>query len=510
MHRNERSRSYHTGATLTLSVLFILLQSVRSSHIRTAEHVFIVSYDGLMPHAMARHHLKNFARLRREGAGTSNARNDFDIAQTLPTHMSMFTGLPVEKHGIWEDKDNGRRINPSFQNIFDMVATTGGKTCMFVTKEKFQFFERSWAIDDFYFSLKTPAVHNKFMQQMTGSDPCKFTFLHYRDADFAGHKYHGEKSPYHEAVERLDRYLGEIFDMIESTPHLKDKTAFILTADHGFAESNHSDETKHKNYIIPYYVWGPGCDVTPAADLYLLNSSTRKYPGLRRPSNRDTLQPVRCHDAGPTAAALLGIKAASGRFSRQDLTVGRSSSAYASADTSTTSTTSTAVSSQQGKQYGYAGKRGTITQDTRTTTTAATPVPTKSSLSLADGADLPQLPQAEADASTVVLTEQRESGYDNKGGTNAAPPTNANSNTVSKEDLDTTSSSFADAANLPQLPQLPKQVLLSGAPPNYVPTKGGQCKRSGEFCTRNYECCNSCKKFDRTKDGPYIQWNKCR
>lgn len=461
MQRNQRSQCWchHIWSTLILSILFTIFPSARSDHIAAAEHVFILSYDGLMPHAMARKNLPNFARLRREGAGTDNARNDYDIAQTLPTHMSMFTGLPVEKHGIKKDKDSGQKIDPSIQNIFDLVSATGAKTCMFVTKEKFRFFQRSWKIDEYYFSKETQAVKSKFMQEMKGNDPCKFTFLHFRDADFAGHRYRGESYYYHKAVAKLDFILGEIFEMIDSSPHLKGKTAFILTSDHGFAGSNHADETKEKNYHIPFNVWGPGAGVTPAADLYLLNSSTRKNPGLGRPSNTGP-QPVRCHDAGPTAATLLGIGAPSGRFSLKDLTVGRSSSALSVLDTGIGST-----------------------EDRHN-----------------DSNDFNDSAEMNPDASVSVALQGNGQEEEETSPAETKNPSNNGEYSLTPQSV------ASEATD----PRPSNQIEMQPVAPPEPPTQGRKCKAKGGFCTRNYECCNTCKKFNRVKGGEYKAWNKCR
>lgn len=61
-------------------------------------HVIAISVDGLLPEAPARlgpEGAPAFHRLMREGAFTTEARTDPDLANTLPNHATMLTGRGV-------------------------------------------------------------------------------------------------------------------------------------------------------------------------------------------------------------------------------------------------------------------------------------------------------------------------------------------------------------------------------------------------------------------------------
>lgn len=283
-----------------------------------ANFVIHVSIDGLMPHATRG--LPNFKRLRDEGAWTHNARNDPLTAQTTPNHASQFTGLSVREHGYKDDaNDDKDNISTKLQNIFDLVKGADGKTCMFVGKEKFKFFQ-SWTIDAYKVGESGRDTTQTLDVHMTGNAPCTYAFVHYKDPDLAGHKWDGEGRNYHQAVQAVDGYLGQILEMVEGRNRLRNKVAIIVTTDHGFAEQNHKDTTLLRNYKIPVFVWGPG--VKAGGDLYRMNGDTRFDPGNSQPLSYARRQPVRCHDAGPMAADFLGIEPSRGRFRRQDLRVG--------------------------------------------------------------------------------------------------------------------------------------------------------------------------------------------
>jgi len=205
------------------------------ARLTSVKHVIHIVVDGLKPEAMAGNH--NFDLLRANGVGTDNARNDLDSAQTLPNHISMFTGLSVAEHGYYKDDANGRdRLN--LQNIFDLVKESGGRTGFFGAKDKFEIFDNSWNIDEFFFQKRGHRLLAAFLQEMHDREIrdtlFNYVFVHFREPDRAGHLYDGSKSNrYAAAVAEVDGYLGQIFQMIESSS-LRDETAIVLTSDHGF------------------------------------------------------------------------------------------------------------------------------------------------------------------------------------------------------------------------------------------------------------------------------------
>ena len=157
--------------------------------------------------------------------------------------------------------------------------------------------------------------------------PFGFSMIHLRDCDSAGHGHgwdikHG--TPYMEAVAGVDRQIGLIFNLIETSENLKGKTAMIVTSDHGgrLSTKTHTKADEPKNYTIPFYVWGPG--IQAGGDLYKLNPITRADPGKANPPyGAKTPPPVRNGDAGNLATALLGLPSIKGSTinGKQDLKV---------------------------------------------------------------------------------------------------------------------------------------------------------------------------------------------
>jgi hypothetical protein len=192
------------------------------------------------------------------------------------------------------------------------------------TKTKFKIYENSYdgssgAADtvgadngrdkiDFYLISEgnSPALVAALVGMMK-AEPANYAFVHFHDADHAGHGHNWGSPEYNAAVKAVDGYLGAIFELVTTDPELRGKTAVIISADHGGFQNNHQDSANPLNYTIPFYVWGAG--VEQGKDLYGLNPETRKDPGTSRPDYSDKPQPIRNGDGGNLAMSLLGLPA---------------------------------------------------------------------------------------------------------------------------------------------------------------------------------------------------------
>ena len=150
------------------------------------------------------------------------------------------------------------------------------------------------------------ALVDRFIAEMK-ADPFQYSFVHFHDADSAGHDKGWGTDEYNAAVVAVDGYLGKLFELIANDPRLKDKTTIILSADHGGLNRDHFDSRNPLDYTIPFYAWGAG--VAKGKDLYALNTDSRHDPGTGRPDYTDGAQPIRNGDGGNLAMKLLGLPA---------------------------------------------------------------------------------------------------------------------------------------------------------------------------------------------------------
>jgi arylsulfatase A-like enzyme len=106
------------------------------------------------------------------------------------------------------------------------------------------------------------------------------------------------------SVRMVDGQLGRIFQAVESNPAMSNRTAIILTTDHGGQGLGHSVPDIPANFTIPFFLWGPG--IPSGADLYSLFAN-RGNPGTNRVDYTVAPQPIRNGDAGNLVLALFGL-----------------------------------------------------------------------------------------------------------------------------------------------------------------------------------------------------------
>lgn len=329
---------------------------IRAGHV---DHVVHVSVDGLHANLLLQlidiipDAYPNFKRFVEEGSTTFNARTDVDNTFTLPNHTTIVTGRPVLStdgedvipHGYTNNGSpsptatlhNSGNLDVSYvASVFDRAHDHGLSTAMFSTKSKFVIYEQSYnfsaeanggrpdqyledgdhgtnKIDRYQFEL-TPNytsvdVIDTFVEEMS-NDPYDYSFVHLVEPDVFGHTYGWGHAIWTVALTVVDEQLGRIFELVEASAQLSDRTAIILTSDHGGNGKYHTDTHDVNVYTIPFFAWGPA--ITRGADIYSLNQETRLDPELLQPSYFEELQPIRNGGSANLALSLLGLPAIEG------------------------------------------------------------------------------------------------------------------------------------------------------------------------------------------------------
>ena len=331
-----------TGLVLPTTTLLVTLLGATPLPAQQVSCVIHISVDGLRPDAITAlgpANVPNFYRMRTEGAFTDNARSDYDYTETLQNHTTQMTarGVLGPTGHNWtgnSDPAAGETLHSNkgsyVAGVYDVAHDNGLRTGHYASKSKFSLFNTSWnatygapdlvppdygrdKIDVYLNNSDTAVLENSMLASMT-AQPFQYVFLHLRDPDSTGHSSGWIVSPttsaYCNTIRLMDSRLGQIFNLIDTDARFTGRTAIVLTADHGGSGTGHGDPTLAADYTIPFYVWGPG--VMPAADLYLLNPTSRLNPGTGRPLYSAPVQPIRNGDAANLALELLGLPAVPG------------------------------------------------------------------------------------------------------------------------------------------------------------------------------------------------------
>lgn len=280
----------------------------------------------------------NFKRLQDQSAFTYNARTDFNFTETIPNHVSVITGRPVNQptgqpntvhHGYSNNfpgathtlHANGNPNLPYVSSVFDVVHDNGLSTALYASKTRLAILDRSYNAT--YGGLDTIGVNNgrdkidfstlvdggsagivnSLVTNMAAASK-NYTLLHLVEPDTVGHATGWGNAAWNASVGVIDSRLGQLFTLIDNNATLRDHTAIILTADHGGGVGVHTTATAWENYNIPLYVWGAGLPM--GSDLYSI-STNRFDPALLRPDYNAAMQPFRNGDTANMALSLLGL-----------------------------------------------------------------------------------------------------------------------------------------------------------------------------------------------------------
>ncbi|HEX2093483.1 MAG TPA: ectonucleotide pyrophosphatase/phosphodiesterase [Longimicrobiaceae bacterium] len=227
---------------------------------RRAQHVVVISIDGLRPSAIEAAGARTLRALVREGAYSLEARTILP-SKTLPSHTSMVTGVSPVKHGItWnEDRvsETGRVRVPT---IFDLADSAGLEVAAFFGKAKFRHLVGSgrpefWATAPRgYEVLSAARMAEDVRRYLKYRDP-DLLFVHISEPDIAGHVLGWMSLPYRIAVRRADAAVREV--LLAARERFGEDMVLIVTADHGGSGRDHGSESA-VDMTIPWIAWGEG------------------------------------------------------------------------------------------------------------------------------------------------------------------------------------------------------------------------------------------------------------
>ncbi len=228
--------------SLILLLLFsaLLIFSSYSPAEETSKYALIITIDGLRPDAITKEGAPALTELIKIGSYSATAKT-VDPPKTLPSHVSLVSGLVPYRHGTYKNSWDPSMGYTEFDTIFTQAKKEGFGTAMFAGKDKLNFIAVPGSIDNLvvidYSPTSVQEISESFRSYIKDKMPA-ITLVHFPEPDISGHKEGWMSEEYIEAVMRVDSEVGEIVATLKKTG-VYDRTLIVITADHGGEGKTH-------------------------------------------------------------------------------------------------------------------------------------------------------------------------------------------------------------------------------------------------------------------------------
>jgi predicted AlkP superfamily pyrophosphatase or phosphodiesterase len=228
--------------------------------VAAVRHALVVSIDGLRPDLMLQADTPNLRGLMRRGAYTMWARTTPN-AITLPSHVSMMTGVNPRRHDVeWNrDFNTVEPVWPRVPTLFEAAKRRGYTTAVAAGKSKFAMFDRPGVLDWRWVpksgTVETKDVIGPAVQIIREHAP-DVMLVHLPSVDNRGHGIGWASPEQMHAIEDADAAVGLLLRALDEAG-IADSTFLIVTADHGGAGRNHGPDDPRSRHI-PWIAAGPG------------------------------------------------------------------------------------------------------------------------------------------------------------------------------------------------------------------------------------------------------------
>jgi predicted AlkP superfamily pyrophosphatase or phosphodiesterase len=246
--------------------------------------VLVVVFDGCRPDGLAQAQTPQLDALWHTGAYTWAAQS-VTPSVTLPTHTSMWRGVPPEKHGIYDNVFNAAAS--AYPSVMEVARQAARHTAMFYSWEELRDLSAPGSLQMSYCRAALPddgtdqAVAEVAAAYLVAEQP-DLAFVYFGDTDLIGHLDGWMSAPYLAAIERLDQALGTLLAALDRNG-LREQYTVLFLADHGGHDREHGSAAP-ADVTIPWIINGPG---------------------IRRGHALQT--PVRIYDTAATIAYAMGL-----------------------------------------------------------------------------------------------------------------------------------------------------------------------------------------------------------
>lgn len=234
------------------------------SGIEPQPRVLLVSLDGAKPSVLRKlldaGELPHLKSLMGGGSWTLDARV-VGPTLTLPSHVTMVTGLPASRHGITWNKTRPELGAVEAETLFDLARRSGIRSAMVYGKGKFVHFVRPGAPDIAILEQGSAGAVAKHGAAFLRDPSYILVMVHFAQGDAAGHDFGwGDDAKgvppskkYLGALRRCDAAIGTLVRACRETGW--ERALVLVTADHGGRGDNHGTDDP-QDVLVPWIAGG--------------------------------------------------------------------------------------------------------------------------------------------------------------------------------------------------------------------------------------------------------------
>ncbi|MBU0477572.1 alkaline phosphatase family protein [bacterium] len=218
------------------------------------KRVVILNIDGVRKDVFDSLNLPAIARLTKEGTSHAFGLETVYRALTNPAFASIFTGTIPSVHGVRSNNFGQSIVTEGLPDIVPSIAY-GSMHVKHFCKKYWQ--TRIVSLPRHSVYLSDDIMVDWLKDDMLNRPEIRLFVADFSEADFLAHAYGSKSRQYKEALQRIDKRIGDFIDWMKSN-NMSDDTAVIVCSDHGIAAIDHSYLIADSERYVPFLIYGKG------------------------------------------------------------------------------------------------------------------------------------------------------------------------------------------------------------------------------------------------------------
>lgn len=203
--------------------------------------IVLVSMDGLGANLVGENTPYLSSLLDKENVSYTLNMRTIEQSETMPSHVSMVTGLTQENHKFYLNSLTPEIPPIEEKTVFDYAIENDYEYYTFLTKNKLLYLLGEKTGENIVSREEYSGEIMGEIDELVETDNTKvFVFLHFRDIDSYGHTYGWNSDEQHTALKTLNSNLELITDDLRQEFGDYERY-YIFTADHGGEGTQHSN-----------------------------------------------------------------------------------------------------------------------------------------------------------------------------------------------------------------------------------------------------------------------------